>query len=209
MKQIKVIFTLFLISLFILFCSCNTLKKVGEDTKNILEIRNLKYKISNLSNVMISNISLSNKKSISDISMAEGLRLVNDFSKKNIIADFFINVEIFNPNDGSPGFRNSIVTLTRLDWQLFIDDKPTISGGIEAPVEVPSGKKHSIIVLKASLNLFQFFGDWEYEDLIKLAFIIAGKGGSERIKLLATPTLTTSQGQVKAPKVTIIDSEFR
>ena len=86
-------------------------------------------------------------------------------------------MEARNPNDGSGGSTKTVSTLTRFDWRLLIDDQPTISGGIDRPLEIPGTGQSTIIPLRLELDLYEFFGSHGYDDLLNLALALGGKRG--------------------------------
>jgi hypothetical protein len=65
--------------------------------------------------------------------------------------------------------------------------------------------------VRLSLDLFEFFGDKRYEDLVALALAIGGRNGSPaRLSLDAQPTVSTPLGPIAYPgRLTIVSTEFR
>jgi hypothetical protein len=147
----------------------------------------------------------------SRLSIADGLSLTQAFSRKQLPASFTLNVEARNPNTGQSGTRRSDATLNGLDWRMLIDDKQTIAGNIQQPVSVPGSGQSTIIPLGMNLDLYQFFGERGYNDLLNLALAIGGQSGNAaRLKLDAQPTVSTPFGPMTYPgRLTIIDREFR
>lgn len=186
-------------------------KAVDSVTQQLTQLKKLQFKLDGVSKFSLAGINLSSKKSISDFSIADGLKLTQAFSSKKFPASFVLDVAAKNPNSGNRNSGPSLpVTLSKLDWRLFIDDSETIRGNIKAPVTIPSSNKPAIIPLSMALDLYQFFGSQGYERIVNLALAIGGVGGgTSKLKLVAKPTVTTSLGNIEYPGfITIVDTEY-
>jgi len=188
--------------------SCKTIKDLAQSFTNL---QKCKFKLQNVDNFSLIGISLANKNSLSQFSITDAAKLFNAFSSKSFPAEFTLNVSAYNPNDGSSGTSATTATLTSFDWQLYIDDVPTISGNISKPIEIPGSGQTTIIPLTMSLDLYKFFSNKGYEGIVNLALAIGGLNGSPaRLKLDAKPTISTPLGAISYPgRITIIDKEFR
>lgn len=204
-RNIKI---LSLLALFaFLFVSCSSLSKI---TQTLTNLQRLQFKLEDVNGFHLSGINLSNKNQLSDFSLSDGLKLTQSFQSKNFPARFILNVAALNPNDGSGGSKQSSATLTSFDWQLYIDDVPTISGNIAKPIEIPGTGQSTMIPLAMELDLYKFFGPKGYDGLINLALALGGvKGSAARIKLDAKPTVSSPFGPITYPgRITIIDKNF-
>lgn len=208
MKILKALYLLCIaLVLFIISYGC---KQIQSITQTLVNLQRLQFKLENVSDFKLASIPLSNKKSISDFSITDGLNLANAFKNKKFPAEFILNVAAKNPNDGSGGSKATAATLTSFDWKLYIDDTETINGNINKPIEIPGTGQSTIIPLSMGLDLFEFFGKKGYENVVNLALAIGGVNGSAaRLKLDAKPTVTTPIGRIEYPgRITIIDKEF-
>lgn len=208
MKNMKTIQVLLLLTVSVfIFNSCSSLKQI---TQSLTNLERLQFKLDDVDNFRLSGISINNKKSVSDFSITDGLSLANNYRQKKLPAEFIINVAAKNPNDGSGKSTATTATLTALDWKLYIDDKETIAGNIDKPIEIPGTGQSTIIPLKISLDLYKFFGEKGYDDLIQLAMAIGGVNGSaSRLKIDARPTVSTPLGPISYPgRINIIDKQF-
>lgn len=204
-SNIKILSILALLGL--LLVSCSSLTKI---TQTLTNLQRLQFKLEDVNGFHLSGINLSNKSQLSDFSLADGLKLTQSFQSKNFPARFVLNVAALNPNDGTGGSKQSSATLTSFDWQLYIDDVPTISGNISKPIEIPGTGQSTIIPLAMELDLYKFFGQKGYDGLINLALALGGvKGSAARIKLDAKPTVSSPFGPITYPgRITIIDKNF-
>ncbi|ROL59723.1 hypothetical protein D9V86_10310 [Bacteroidetes/Chlorobi group bacterium ChocPot_Mid] len=191
---------------FLLGCA-----KIQKVTQTLINLRNLEFKLESINNFRLNNINLSNKKSVSDFSLTDGVNLVQLFNSKKFPAEFTLNVAAKNPNDGTKGTERTSSTIRSLDWRLFIDDKLTVAGDIDKPIDIPGTGQSTIIPITIKLDLFEFFGQSGYSDVINLALALGGVNGStSRVKLDIKPTVTTPLGAMTYPgRITVIDKEFR
>jgi len=197
-------------SLTVLFLlqSCANLKNIANAFANM---KKLEFKLQNIDNFRLNGISLRNKKNLSNFSVTDGISLYQAYHSKKIPVSFILNVAARNPNDGKGGTKKTTSTLTSLDWRLYIDNKLTVSGLINKPIKIPGTGKTTIIPLNISLDLYKFFKEKSYDDLIKLALALGGvKGNTSRVKLDVKPTVSTPFGKMVYPgRITVIDKEFR
>ena len=197
---------LVLVSMFI-FTSCTTIKNI---TQSLTNLKRLQFKLENVNGFNLAGINLSNKSSVSDFSITDGLKLGQAFASKSFPARFVLNVAANNPNDGTGGSKKTGATLTSFDWQLYIDDVPTIRGIINKAIEIPGTGQSTIIPVAIDIDLYKFFQEKGYDSILNLALALGGVNGSAaRLKLDAKPTVQTSFGAIQYPgRITIIDKKF-
>lgn len=190
------------------FQSCAVLSEMASV---LTSLKRLQFKIGGVGDFRLAGIPLSGKTHLGQFSASDGLKLLQAFSAKKLTADFVLEVLAVNPNDGTGGTTRTTSTLTSLESRLLIDGKPTITGDITKPVEIPGTGQASTIPIRLSLDLVEFFGDKRYDDLIELALAIGGGSGDpSRVALDAQPRVTTPLGQMTYPgRITIVSMEFR
>ncbi len=191
-----------------LFQSCETFSEIARTLNNL---ERLQFRLQGIDDFSLAGIRISLKSQLRDFTVADGIRLLAAFHGRRLPARFRLNVEAYNPNDGSGGSSRTISTLTRFDWRLLIDDQPTINGGIDRPLEIPGNGQSTLIPLRMELNLYEFFSDHSYEDLLNLALALGGRRGDiSRVSLDARPSVSTPLGDIAWPEpITIISKEFR
>lgn len=207
MKRARIPLCLLLFSV-LLFQGCATL---GEIARTLTSLKNLQFRLDTIGDFSLAGIRIGGKSRLGDFSFADGLQLLAAFRSQRLPARFLLNVEALNPNDGTSGTTRTVSTLTRFDWRLLIDDQPTISGGIDKPLEIPGTGQTTVIPLRLELDLYEFFGERGYEDLLNLALALGGRGGDiSRVALDAQPSVSTSLGDITYPeRITIVSKEFR
>jgi hypothetical protein len=191
----------------LLFSSCASINNI---TQSLTNLQRLQFKLQNVNGFNLAGINLTNKESASDFSIGDGIKLGQAFASKSFPAHFVLNVEAKNPNDGTGSSKRTGATLTSFDWQLYIDDVPTIKGNIDKPIEIPGTGKSTIIPVAIDIDLYKFFRDKGYDGILNLALALGGVSGSAaRLKLDAKPTVQTSFGAIEYPgRITIIDKKF-
>ena len=185
---------------------------LSEMASALASLKHLQFKIGGVDDFRLAGIALSGKTKLSQFSAADAVKLLQAFSSKELTADFVLEVLAVNPNDGTSGTTRTTSTLTGLESRLLIDGKPTVTGNIAEPVEIPGTGQASTIPIRLSLDLIEFFGDKRYEDLIDLALAVGGGAGGDpsRLALDAQPRVTTPFGTLTYPgRITIISAEFR
>jgi hypothetical protein len=185
--------------------SCSAVQEFG---KAMMNLRRCQFKLDGVSDFSLAGIPVSGK---SSFSAADALKLLPAFQTKQFPASFSVNVAALNPNDGSGGSPQSSATLTSLAWTLLIDSTVTIAGDIPNPVVIPGTGQQVVIPLRMNLDLYQFFQNRGYQNLLNLALALGGSNRSaSRIALRAKPTIRTDFGNITYPgEITIIDREFR
>jgi hypothetical protein len=188
--------------------SCAALNDMASALANL---QRLKFKIGSVRDFRLLGLDITGKARLSDFSATDILKVAQSYTARKLPVEFVVDVLAVNPNDGTGGTAKTVSTLTALECRLLIDDKPTVTGNIDRPVEIPGTGQESVIPLRLSLDLLEFFGDKRYEDLVGLALAIGGRAGSPaRLSLDAQPTVSTPLGPITYPgRVTIVSTEFR
>lgn len=187
----------------IFFSSCSVVKQ-------LTNISRLQFRLNSVSDFTINGINISNKTSIRDFNVFDSAQLLNSIAKGSLPVSFNLNIEAKNPNDGG-GYPRQDLDIVDFKWRLIIDDVETLSGNIARPISVPGTGEIIIFPITVQLDLYKFFSDRGFDNLINLALAIGGKNQNlSRIVLKATPTIQTPFGKITYPgELEIIDKEFR
>jgi hypothetical protein len=178
--------------------------------ETMVNLSRLKFKLGDVVNFTVGGINITNKRSVSDFSSVEVLKLTSALTSGKLPASFTLNVEAKNPNDGSGGYPKTDATLKAFPWRLEIDEVETISGNIGAPVSVPGTGEVTNIPLTMNIDLIEFFGNKGYDNLLNLALALGGQqGSSSKLSLYATPTVSSPLGDIKYPgELKIVEQSF-
>ncbi|MDQ1266098.1 MAG: hypothetical protein QG635_1250 [Bacteroidota bacterium] len=215
MKRYKRIFVILPAAALMIFLGCESLNKA---LNQILTLQQLQFKLQNVEQFKVSGVDISRytsfddfrKAKFSDLSLAQGLNLLNNVSQKKFPVEFVLNVSARNPNDGSQGTQSTQISIGSLEWKLYIDDVETINGVVSSPLQLPGGGKETIIPFRMALDLFKFFENKSYEHIANLALAIGGSSGSPaRLKMNVRPTISTPFGSYRYPNmITVVDKQF-
>jgi hypothetical protein len=192
----------------VVLTGCGTVRQV---TETLVGVERLRFRLAGVSEFRLAGIALAQKASPRDFSPMELAQLLQYQQRRSLPVELLLQVAVYNPNDGRAGRRRLPVTLTGLEWKLLIDETPTVSGDLGAPVELPGGGDTVLIPLRVKLDLYEFFAQRSWNELIELALAIGGARGScARLMLQARPRVLTPLGELHSPGyITIVDKEFR
>jgi hypothetical protein len=188
--------------------SCAALDQMASALANL---QRLKFKLSGVHDFRLLGIDLGGKARLTDFNALDAVKLVQSYQSRKLPVDFVLDVLAVNPNDGTGGTRQTTSTLAGLECRLLIDGQPTVVGNIDQPIEIPGTGQESVIPLRLSLDLLQFFAGKQYDDILNLALAIGGKNRTPaRLALDAQPTVSTPIGPITYPgRITIVSTEFR
>jgi len=188
--------------------SCAALNDMASALANL---QRLKFKIGSVRDFRLLGLDISRKSKLTDFGATDIMKIAQSYSSKKLPVSFVIDVLAVNPNDGTGGTTKTAGTLTALECRLLIDGNPTVYGNIDSPIEIPGTGQESVIPLRLSLDLLEFFADKRYEDLVSMALAIGGRNGSPaRLSLDAQPTVSTPLGPITYPgRLAIVSADFR
>lgn len=192
----------------ILLGSCAVLQDMATALSNLQRLR---FKLGAVHDFQLLGINLSGKTRLNQFTAMDGVRLFQAFQSKSLPAGFVLDVLAVNPNDGTGGSPKTVSTLTGLESRLLIDGTPTVTGNIDRAVEIPGTGQESVIPIRLSIDLLEFFGNKKYNDLLNLALAIGGANqDGSRLALDAQPRVSTPYGAITYPgRLTIVNAEFR
>jgi len=194
-----------LLGISMLSISCQALQEITQTMSNFSR---LKFKLDSVREFQLAGVNLSGR---SSLRITDSPALVSAVAQKKLPASFTLEIAAINPGDGSTATTKTSATVAGLAWTLLIDNTPTITGDLGAPVAVPATGQQVLIPLKMNLDLIQFFQNNGIDHLVNLALALGGSSGSPtRLTLRARPTIQTSFGTFRYPdEIDVIDREFR
>ncbi len=189
----------------VLSFSCQAVKEI---TQAMTSISQLKFRLNGVREFQLAGVRLGGR---SSLRLTDSPALISAVAQKKLPASFTLEVAAINPNDGTAGTTKTSATVANLPWTLLIDDTPTVTGDLEAPVTIPGSGQQVLIPVRLNLDLIQFFENKGIDNIINLALALGGANGSpSRLTLRARPTVQTSFGTFRYPQeINIVDREFR
>lgn len=170
----------------LLIAGCATLRQIAA-------LRQVDFAITRIVNGRLAGVELDRIRSYSDLTAADALRIGSAVAQRELPLEFTVNVEATNPAD-----NNVTARMTRLRWTLLLDDRETIAGDVDQPVELPPGVPR-VIPVAMRLDLTDFF-DGPARSLVDLALAVVGENSESRtVTLRAVPTIETPLGPIEYP----------
>ncbi|WP_018478568.1 hypothetical protein [Pontibacter roseus] len=165
-------------------------------TKNDLEaFKEAKYSLSGINEVKLNGVNVLDKKRPEDFSFGEAALLFSAFSDNslNAFSSLGLNVEL------GEGSQERSMTVTKLQWQLLLDGKPTLSGLVDEPVELRHGL--NTINVRTPIRITEENGNPGYSNLLRLVTLLTKTDGTSRPEVLLQikPTIQTAVGPVEMP----------
>jgi hypothetical protein len=113
--------------------SCGSLTNISS---SLMNVKPMQFKVRSISAMRVGSIDISSKTSMTSFSIPEALALKDMIAAKTFPVTFVLTVDAMNPNTGTNGLKSVPLTLEDLQWRLLIDGRPTITGGLERPLEI-------------------------------------------------------------------------
>jgi len=192
MKPIKMITAALIIAVF--FQSCDILKQFVTFTK-------CEFKMNSLSNALLANIQVQNKKSLSDFNLMDGANLAKSILSGKLPLTFDLNIEVKNPNA-------TAASMQKMEWKAFLDDIEITSGVMDQKIAIEPGATQ-VIPLKVAVDLKQIFNKETKDALINLGLNLTDAGGyPTRVKLDIKPTIYVGQFALAYPGYFTLKKDF-
>lgn len=173
----------------------------------LTNLKRLQFKLGSVNNFNAAGVNIANVSSFSQIGILDIANLTANVTQGRLPVGFTLNLIAKNPNTAG-GSANSSSLLKRMEWNLYIDDTPTINGALN-DIIVPGTGQESVIPMAMSLDLMQFIRGQGLEHLVNLALAIGGRNGSSsRLSLRAKPTVEIFGIPVTSPEITIVSHQF-
>jgi hypothetical protein len=187
---------------------CATLDQLASTFVNL---KRLEFRIGQVTSFRLAGIDLGRTSALSQLTPFDALALAGAYASRRLPAEIVVEVEALNPNDGTAGTPRTTSTLTSLECRLLVDGRPTVTGNIDRAFEIPGTGEAAVVPIRLSLDLYEFFGEKRYGDLVDLALALGGaRRDTSRISLDAQPTVTTPLGNITYPgRITIVGGEYR
>ncbi len=185
---------------------CSTLKQLQNTASGLLK---LQFRLDGVEPGSLAGVDLAKAAHPEALGVLDAVKLAEAYSTGSWPLVFDLKVAVKNPNEGD-GEGASTAVLQALDWTLSIDGRETITGGIPEPLRIPGDGETTVFPVRMSIDLFSYFSDRGFDDVLGLALAIAGKEGTaSRITLTAVPTVSIGGVPIRYPAaITIVDTEF-
>jgi len=173
----------------------------------LANLKRLQFKLGSVNNFNAAGVNLANISNLSQINILDIANLTANVTQGRLPVGFTLNLLAKNPNTAG-GSANSSALLSRMEWNLYIDETPTING-VLTDITVPGVGQETVIPMAISMDLLQFIRGQGLENIVNLALAIGGaNGSSSRLSLRARPTVNIFGIPVTSPEITIVSHTF-
>lgn len=169
--------------------------------QEMVALRQVDFSLDRVSSLTLAGVDLERVQRYEDLGVLDVARIASALSARRLPLSFTLHVRGDNPQG------NGQARMSALDWTLFLQDRQTVSGGIEQAVVIPVGGTADI-PLVVGLDLLEFF-DGSSRDLVNLALSLAGRDAPPTtLRLEALPTIETALGPIRYPQPITIGRAF-
>lgn len=160
---------------------------------SVLSLTQVDFDLESVGRVELAGVDLTRVRGYDDLSALDALRVGTALARGALPLELTLNVRADNPAD------NPEARLVGLDWDLFLEGRRTVGGGLSHAFVLPSGEA-TRIPIEVRLDLLEFF-EGSTRDLVNLAAGLAGVGGQPvAVRLDAVPTVDTPLGPIRYPR---------
>lgn len=161
--------------------------------QELVALRQVDFSLARVSGVALAGVEISRIQRFEDLGIADVARLTTALARQEAPLSMVVHVAARNPEG------NRQARVTGLEWQLFLQDRETIAGGLPTSIAIPPGSTADI-PLEMHLNLVDFF-QGNARDLVNLALALAGQEApATTLRLQAVPTVETPLGPLRYPE---------
>ncbi|MEX2527343.1 MAG: LEA type 2 family protein [Gemmatimonadota bacterium] len=161
--------------------------------QELAALRQVEFSLDRVSGVALAGVEISRIRSFEELSLTDVARLTTALARQEAPLSMVIHVAARNPEG------NRQARVTGLEWQLFLQDRETVSGGLPESIAIPTGSTGDI-PLEIRLDLLDFF-QGNARDLVNLALALGGQEApATTLRLQAIPTVETPFGPLRYPE---------
>lgn len=161
--------------------------------QSLAALSQVRFDLERVSELRLAGVDLLRVTGYEDLSPREVLQLTLALTTRELPLEMTLDLTADNPAD------NPEARLLALDWVLLLQDRETVSGGLDQALVLPSGVVTGL-PLRVRLDLLEFF-EGSARDLVELVGALAGvEGEPVAVGLRATPTVDTPLGPIRYPR---------
>jgi len=182
-----------------ILASCGVKKQIDK----MSTFSKCEFRLLSLVDAKLAGVDVQNVKSISDINMINMTQLSAAYAKGALPLDFTLNVEVKNPNPKPAG-------MTMLDWILLIDNKEMLNGVLKQRVDIAPNGGTAVLPVKMSMDLRKVIQSGQLQEVINIAFNLAGASNkpSQKVRLKVKPTINVGGIAIKYPGYFTVSDTF-
>jgi hypothetical protein len=171
--------------------------------QQLTALRSVDFALDRVSDLRLAGVEMGRVRSYTDLSFADGARVVAAVADGRLPLSFQLHVTAHNPDANAVTAR-----LVRMQWMALLEGRETVSGTVDREYVLPPGESQDIPI-RIELDVMEFF-EGNARDLFELVQNLTGTGGEPKeVALRAVPTIETSIGPISYPQpITIVAREI-
>ena len=161
--------------------------------QSLAALSQVRFDLTGVSELRLAGVDVLRIRGYEDLSAREILQVTLALTTRELPLEMTLELQANNPT-GNPEAR-----LLALDWTLLLQDRETVSGGLDQALVLPGGEVTGFPV-RVRLDLLEFF-EGSARELVDLVSALAGvEGDPVAVGLRATPTVDTPLGPIRYPR---------
>jgi len=161
--------------------------------QSLAALSQVRFDLDGVSELRLAGVDVLRIRGYEDLSAREILQVTLALTTRELPLEMTLELQADNPA-GNPEAR-----LLALDWTLLLQDRETVSGGLDQALLLPGGQVTGFPI-RVRLDLLEFF-EGSTRDLVDLVSALAGMEGEPvALGLRATPTVDTPLGPIRYPR---------
>jgi len=161
--------------------------------RSLAALSQVRFDLAGVSELRLAGVDVLRVRGYEDLSAREILQVTLSLTTRELPLEMTLDLQADNPS-GNPEAR-----LMALDWTLLLQDRETVSGGLDQALVLPGGEVTGFPI-RVRLDLLEFF-EGSARDLVDLVAALAGVEGTPvAVGLRATPTVDTPLGPIRYPR---------
>ena len=142
--------------------SCDVLNQVAQ----MANFANCSFDFNSVNQIQMLGVNLSKGMTRDNLSITQGLALVNAISNRTLPVTFNVNLDVTNPN-------SIAASMAKMDYVVSLNGKEVITSTLNNSLNVPANASNTITI-PISTDLFQLFSGESADAIVNLAFKLAG-----------------------------------
>ncbi len=142
--------------------SCDVLNQVAQ----MANFANCSFDFNSVNQIQMLGVNLSKGMTRDNLSITQGLALVNAISNRTLPVTFNVNLDVSNPN-------SIAASMAKMDYVVSLNGKEVITSTLNNSLNVPANASNTITI-PISTDLFQLFSGESADAIVNLAFKLAG-----------------------------------
>ena len=178
--------------------SCDVLNQMAQ----MANFANCTFDFNSLNQIQMLGIDLSKGMTRDNLTITQGLSLVNAISNRTLPVTFNVNLDVNNPN-------SIAASMAKMDYIISLNGKEVVNTTLNKSINVPANSTN-IVTIPISTDLFQLFSGESADAIVNLAFKLAGASSNPvNVGIKVKPYITIGNQQLAYPDYITINKTLQ